>query len=36
MIDYRYHVAFKRLRSKFRLDTIERHWDRIVAILSRA
>lgn len=34
MIDYRYHLTFKRLRRKFRLATLERHWDRIVKAVA--
>lgn len=29
------HYTFKRLRAKHSLATIERHWDRIVSIITR-
>ena len=34
-IDSRYHFTFKRLRNKFSLRTIERHWNRIATIVER-
>ena len=33
-IDYRYHLAYKKLSREFRIETLERHWDRIVEIIG--
>lgn len=33
-IDQRYHLAYRRLSKRFRIETLERHWDRIVGILT--
>ncbi len=33
-IDYRYHLTFKRLSKRFSVATLERHWDKIVAIIG--
>ena len=32
-IDYRYYLIFKRLRLRFTIATLERHWDKIVTIV---
>jgi hypothetical protein len=31
----RVHLTFKRLSRRFKIETLERHWDRIISIITR-
>ena len=35
-IDYRYHLAYKRLSRRFQIETLERHWTKIVEIVKES
>jgi hypothetical protein len=34
-IDYTYFLLYKRLSKRFRIETLERHWDRLVMAARR-